>query len=77
MSSLFFGLFGLPRLGILGAGIGTALSRLIGVVLLFQSYKKRHTVCKAQLLVGIGTFLRLKSSESPSDNGRTPDDATW
>ncbi len=37
---LIFGLFGLPRLGILGAGIGTALSRLIGVVLLFQKLQK-------------------------------------
>ncbi len=33
---LIFGLFGFPRLGILGAGIGTALSRLIGVGLLFS-----------------------------------------
>ena len=32
---LIFGLFGFPRLAILGAGIGTALSRLIGVGLLF------------------------------------------
>ncbi|GFH41357.1 MATE family efflux transporter [Lactococcus insecticola] len=32
---LIFGLFGLPRLGILGAAIGTALARLVGVVLLF------------------------------------------
>ncbi|CCK19473.1 MATE family efflux transporter [Lactococcus laudensis] len=37
---LIFGLFGLPRLGILGAGIGTALSRLIGVGLLFHKLQK-------------------------------------
>ena len=33
---LIFGLFGFPRLGILGAGIGTALSRFIAVGLLFH-----------------------------------------
>jgi putative efflux protein, MATE family len=37
---LIFGLFGLPRLGILGAGIGTALSRLIGVCLLLHKLQK-------------------------------------
>ena len=38
---LIFGLFGFPRLGILGAGIGTALSRLIGVGL--HLHKLQHT----------------------------------
>ncbi|MBW9298126.1 MAG: MATE family efflux transporter [Lactococcus raffinolactis] len=37
---LIFGLFGFPRLGILGAGIGTALSRLIGVGLLFHKLQQ-------------------------------------
>ncbi|GFH43170.1 MATE family efflux transporter [Lactococcus hodotermopsidis] len=37
---LIFGLFGLPKLGILGAGIGTALSRLVGVLLLFRQLQK-------------------------------------
>lgn len=37
---LIFGLLGFPKLGILGAGIGTALSRLIGVILLFIQLQK-------------------------------------
>ena len=37
---LIFGLFGFPRLAILGAGIGTALSRLIGVGLLFHKLQQ-------------------------------------
>lgn len=37
---LIFGLFGFSRLGILGAGIGTALSRLIGVGLLFHKLQQ-------------------------------------
>lgn len=40
---LIYGLFGLPKLGILGAGIGTALARLIGVILLaYQLQRTSH-----------------------------------
>ncbi|GAX47631.1 MATE family efflux transporter [Pseudolactococcus reticulitermitis] len=51
---LIFGLFGLPKLGILGAGIGTALSRLIGVGLLFHKLQKTSHRLK-------GSIIRRKS----------------
>jgi putative MATE family efflux protein len=59
---LIFGLFGFPRLGILGAGIGTALSRLIGVGLLFHKLQQTSH----RYLVKISTFLRLKLSKEHS-----------
>ena len=46
-SILIFGLFGFPKLGILGAGIGTVLARLIGVgLLLHQLQKTSHALDK-------------------------------
>lgn len=39
---LIFGLFGFPELGVLGAGLGTTLSRLFQTTLLFLLVKRRH-----------------------------------
>ncbi|MDR1606017.1 MAG: MATE family efflux transporter [Streptococcaceae bacterium] len=45
---LIFGYFGLPKLGVLGVGIGTALARLVGVGLLFyQLQKTPHRITAA------------------------------
>ncbi|EMB48983.1 MATE family efflux transporter [Vibrio mimicus] len=40
---LIFGLFGFPELGVLGAGLGTTLSRLFQTALLFVLVKRRYT----------------------------------
>ncbi|ENM5750573.1 MATE family efflux transporter [Vibrio mimicus] len=39
---LIFGLFGFPELGVLGAGLGTTLSRLFQTALLFVLVKRRY-----------------------------------
>ncbi|PAR38472.1 MATE family efflux transporter [Vibrio metoecus] len=39
---LIFGLFGFPELGVLGAGLGTTLSRLFQTTLLFLLVKRRY-----------------------------------
>ncbi|TXX98187.1 MATE family efflux transporter [Vibrio mimicus] len=39
---LIFGLFGFPELGVLGAGLGTTLSRLFQTTLLFVLVKRRY-----------------------------------
>ncbi|MGX7048676.1 hypothetical protein RU86_GL001670 [Lactococcus piscium] len=49
---LIFGLFGLPKLGILGAGIGTALARLVGVVMLVLALQKTSHRIEGQLFSG-------------------------
>ena len=49
---LIFGLFGLPKLGILGAGIGTALARLVGVVMLVLALQKTSHRIEGNLFSG-------------------------
>ncbi|MCJ1969804.1 MATE family efflux transporter [Lactococcus carnosus] len=49
---LIFGLFGFPKLGILGAGIGTALARLVGVVMLVLALQKTSHRIEGHLFSG-------------------------
>ncbi|MCJ1996780.1 MATE family efflux transporter [Lactococcus piscium] len=49
---LIFGLFGFPKLGILGAGIGTALARLVGVVMLVLTLQKTSHRIEGNLFSG-------------------------
>ena len=49
---LIFGLFGFPKLGILGAGIGTALARLVGVVMLVLALQKTSHRIEGNLFSG-------------------------
>jgi Na+-driven multidrug efflux pump len=58
---LIFGLFNLGGLGILGAGITTTISRIIGVILLFRKINQKEIKIHIQLVSGklIKTFLNL------------------
>jgi putative MATE family efflux protein len=55
---LIFGLFGLPKLGILGAGLGTVLSRLVGVALLFRQVQKMSPQLDGRLFLFKGQLFK-------------------
>ncbi|MCK6263656.1 MATE family efflux transporter [Vibrio sp. ZSDE26] len=56
---LIFGLFGFPELGVLGAAIGTTVSRLIQTLMLFYMVKKHYSYLLPQKL----NWIEAKGSQ--------------